>query len=187
MLPSDYAAQDCLLARALETVGERWTLLIIRDAFFGVRRFSDFLAHLDVPKAVLSQRLKGLVRDGVMERRPDPDRPGREVYELTQAGRDLWPAIYALRSWGARYRTPDGPRRAFWHFACHMELEHDGSCSACGTVPEAHDIVMSLRPGAAYTRADPVALALLEPRRLLEPLSKSPLATTTQEEHTGAD
>ncbi len=172
MLPSDYAAQDCLVARALETVGERWTLLIVRDAFFGVRRFSDFLGHLDIPKAVLSERLKGLVRDGVMERLPDPERPGREIYQLTQAGRDLWPVIFALRSWGARYRAPAGPRRAFRHFTCGVELAHDGSCPACGLTPPAHDVVMSLRPGAARMREDPVALALLEPHRLLEPLSR---------------
>ncbi len=186
MLPSDYAAQDCLLARALETVGERWTLLIVRDAFFGVRRFSDFLGHLDIPKAVLSERLKNLVRDGVMQRSPDPERPGREIYELTPAGRDLWPAIYALRSWGARYRAPEGPHRVFTHITCRTELEHDGSCSACGITPAAHDVVMSLRPGVSQLREDPVALALLEPHRLLEPLSKRPLVTAAGEGDPGA-
>ncbi len=161
------------MARALETIGERWTLLIVRDAFFGVRRFSDFLAHLDIPKAVLSERLKGLVRDGVMERLPDPERPSREIYQLTQAGRDLWPVIFALRSWGARYRAPDGTRRAFTHIACGMEIAPDGSCSACGITPAAHDVVMSLRPGMRRMRSDPIALALLEPHRLLEPLSRT--------------
>jgi len=187
VLPSDYAAQDCLLARALETVGERWTLLIVRDAFFGVRRFSDFLSHLDIPKAVLSERLKGLVRDGVMQRRPDPKRPGREIYELTQAGRDLWPAIYALRTWGARYRAPDGPRRAFTHFACQTELEDDGSCPACGITPEAHDVVMSLRPNAPQLRYDPISVALLEPHRLLEPLGRQPQVLTPAEQPPGAE
>ncbi len=170
MLPNDYAAQDCLLARALETVGERWTLLIIRDSFFGVRRFSDFLAHLDIPKAVLSERLKSLVFNGIMERRPDPDRPGREIYELTQAGRDLWPAIYALRAWAATYRAPGGTRRSFAHAACKRELAPDGSCTRCGVTPAAEDVVMALRPGAGHIREDPVTLALLEPHRLLEPL-----------------
>ena len=170
MLPNDYVAQDCLLARALETVGERWTLLIIRDSFFGVRRFSDFLVHLDIPKAVLSERLKGLVLNGSMERRPDPDRVGREIYELTQAGRDLWPAIYALRSWAARHRASDGTPRSFTHAACEQELAPDGSCPDCRVTPAAEDIVMSLRPGAGHLREDPVTLALLDPHRLLQPL-----------------
>src|SRR6266511_3542177 len=77
MLGKDYTDQDCALARALEVVGERWTLLILRDAFYGVRRFSDFAAHLDIPRAVLAERLRGLVDDGLLARRPDPERPGR--------------------------------------------------------------------------------------------------------------
>jgi DNA-binding HxlR family transcriptional regulator len=75
MLGRDYKRQDCSLARALEVVGERWTLLIVRDAFYGVRRFSDFQAHLDIPKAVLSERLGWLIENGVLQRRPDPGRP----------------------------------------------------------------------------------------------------------------
>ena len=64
MLGKDYQRQDCSLARALEVIGERWTLLIVRDAFYGVRRFNDFQVHLDIPKAVLSDRLSGLADDG---------------------------------------------------------------------------------------------------------------------------
>lgn len=170
MLPSDYEAQDCLVARALETVGERWTLLIVRDAFFGVRRYSDFLVHLDIPKAVLAERLKGLVRNGVMVRRPDPERSGREIYDLTEAGCDLWPVIFALRSWSASHRAGDGSRRLFTHVWCGTGLAADGSCPACRVTPRAGDIVMSLRAGATDRRQDPVTKALLEPHRLLEPV-----------------
>src|SRR5919109_3453280 len=92
----DYDGQDCALARALEVIGERWTMLIVRDAFYGVRRFSEFQAHLDIPKAVLADRLEGLVEQGVLERRPDPRHAGRKLYVLTPAGRDLWPAVHAL-------------------------------------------------------------------------------------------
>src|SRR5262245_3594344 len=107
MLGKDYEQQDCAIARALETIGERWTLLIVRDAFLGVRRFSDFEAHLDIPKAVLSDRLRGLVDDGIMARTPDPDHAGRRVYELTDAGRDLWPVLYSVLVWGGRHRAPN--------------------------------------------------------------------------------
>jgi DNA-binding HxlR family transcriptional regulator len=75
MLGKDYENQDCALARALEVVGERWTMLIVRDAFYGVRRFNDFQAHLDIPKAVLSDRLAGLVDEDILERIPDPATP----------------------------------------------------------------------------------------------------------------
>src|SRR2546430_11861382 len=102
MLGKDYAQQDCALAGALESIGERWTLLILRDAFYGVRRFNDFQAHLDIPKAVLADRLSGLVDDGILERRSDPARAGRHLYELTPAGLDLWPVLRALLAWGGR-------------------------------------------------------------------------------------
>ena len=100
MLPSSYDRQDCSLARALEIVGERWTLLVLRDAFYGVRRFNDFLAHLDIPRTVLSNRLRALVESGVMVKVPDPGHSARWLYELTGEGMALWPALYALRSWG---------------------------------------------------------------------------------------
>ena len=75
MLGREYERQDCSLARSLEVIGERWTLLIVRDAFYGVRRFTEFHEHLDIPKAVLSDRLKGLIEEGVLERRADPRTP----------------------------------------------------------------------------------------------------------------
>src|SRR5215472_18693260 len=129
VLGKDYAAQDCALARALEVIGERWTLLIVRDAFYGVRRFSDFQAHLDIPKAVLSDRLSGLVEDGILDRRPDPRHAGRHLYELTAAGRDLWPALHALLTWGDRYRSPNS--RVFRHAACGTALDARAYCAAC--------------------------------------------------------
>jgi DNA-binding HxlR family transcriptional regulator len=168
MLGKDYQRQDCSLARALEAIGERWTLLIVRDAFYGVRRFSDFQAHLDVPKAVLSDRLSGLVEDGILERRPDPDRPGRQVYELTAAGRDLWPVLHSLLVWGGRHRFPNS--RVFRHVACGAEIDERGACPTCGVTPGPEDLEMATRRGRAILRDDPVALALREPHRLLEPV-----------------
>jgi DNA-binding HxlR family transcriptional regulator len=168
MLGKDYQRQDCSLARALEAIGERWTLLIVRDAFYGVRRFSDFQAHLDVPKAVLSDRLGGLVEDGILERRPDPDRQGRHVYELTAAGRDLWPVLHALLVWGGRHRFPNS--RVFRHVACGTEIDERGACPTCGVTPGPEDLEMATRRGRRVLRDDPVALALREPHRLLEPV-----------------
>ncbi len=168
MLGKDYDAQDCALARALEVVGERWTLLIVRDAFFGVRRFSDFQVHLDVPKAVLSERLAGLVENGILERRPDPEHAGRHLYELTEAGRELWPVLYSMLMWGGRHRTLNS--RVFRHAECRTELDATGRCPECDVVVEAQDIVIERRRGRGMMRDDPVALALRAPHRLLEPI-----------------
>ncbi len=173
MLGKDYEGQDCALARALEVVGERWTLLIVRDAFYGVRRFNDFQAHLDIPKAVLSDRLAGLVGEGILARRADPAHAGRHVYELTGTGRDLWPAVHALLAWGERHRAPSS--RRFRHATCGTLIDGAGRCRRCGTAPEPEDIVTEPRrrrgrPG----RDDPVAVALRRPHRLLEPLEPGP-------------
>jgi DNA-binding HxlR family transcriptional regulator len=168
MLGKDYDRQDCSLARSLEVVGERWTLLIVRDAFHGVRRFSDFQAHLDIPKAVLSDRLAGLVEDGILERRPDPSHAGRHLYELTAAGRDLWPALHALLVWGGRHRSPNS--RVFKHAACGTLLNDAGYCTRCDLTPGPEDIVTEPRGRRAPLRDDPVAIALRAPHRLLEPI-----------------
>src|ERR1700677_1449865 len=110
-LPKDYAGEGCSLARALEVVGERWTLLIVRDAFFGVRRFSDFAAHLAIPRAVLTHRLAALTEAGVLALVPGAH--GHDEYVLTGKGADLWPAVRALLAWGDDYYSAVGPRRVF--------------------------------------------------------------------------
>ncbi len=168
MLGKDYERQDCALARALEVIGERWTLLILRDCFYGVRRFTDLHAHLDIPKAVLSDRLKSLVVDGILERLPDPDHAGRHVYELTEAGRDLWPALHALLVWGGRHRYPNS--RLYKHATCGTLLEDSGYCPQCRLTPGPEDILTEPRRGRGRLRDDPVAIALRKPHRLLEPI-----------------
>ena len=107
MLPRTYDAQNCSLARALEIVGERWTLLILRDVFLGVRRFDDFQQRLDVSRTVLAGRLQRLVEEGILARERYQERPDRYEYALTQKGRDLWPAINALRAWGDMLRDAE--------------------------------------------------------------------------------
>ena len=166
----DYNRQDCSLARALELVGERWTMLILRDSFFGVRRFSDFEAHLDISKAVLTQRLSGLVEAGILEKTPQG---GREEYTMTESGLALWPALFALTQWGERQTSSRGPRRIFSHADCGSDLAPSGLCPTCGMAPTPDSIEM--RPGPGITsprRRDPVSAVLREPRRLLEPIRK---------------
>jgi DNA-binding HxlR family transcriptional regulator len=167
MLPSSYDGQDCSLARALEIVGERWTLLVLRDAFYGVRRFNDFLAHLDMPRTVLSNRLRSLVESSVMARVPDPGHSGRWLYELTDEGIALWPALYALGVWGARQ---SGWRALlFTHDACGTPLDPTARCATCGVLPTPNQVFVSpWGEPKAEARTDPVAVGLRHKHRLLD-------------------
>ena len=169
-LGSDYEGQSCSLARSLEVVGERWTLLILRDLFFGVRRFGELQAHLDIPRAVLSARLATLVEHGLVERRPY--RPGRDELLLTACAVELWPAVFALLRWGDRhYAAGGGPGRLFAHDACGTDVDDQGRCATCARIPEPAELVMRPGPGApSAPRADAVSRALREPHRLLTPL-----------------
>ena len=110
MLNRDYEGQNCSIARALEVVGERWTLLILRDAFLGVRRFDQFQESLGIARNVLTDRLNRLVDEGVLERVRYSERPERYEYRLTRKGRDLNIALAALRQWGDQYLSEKPPR-----------------------------------------------------------------------------
>jgi DNA-binding HxlR family transcriptional regulator len=177
-LGKDYQRQDCSLAKALELVGERWTLLIIRDAFLGVRRYRDFLAHLDIPRAVLAERLQTLTDAGVLERRRYQDSPSRDEYVLTGQGRELWTVLYPLTRWGERHlAAANGPRRIYAHAGCG-DLDDGGACTTCGRAVPPEEIEIRPGPGANFNlRDDPVSRALRQPHRLLEPLfGQSPSA-----------
>ena len=110
MLKRDYEGQNCSIARALEVVGERWTLLIIRDAFLGLRRFEQFQESLGIARNVLTDRLNRLVEEGILERVRYSERPERHEYRLTAKGRDLQIALAGLRQWGDQYLSEKPPR-----------------------------------------------------------------------------
>lgn len=176
-LGKDYGGQDCSLARALELLGERWTLLIVRDAFYGVRRYSDFRAHLDAPRAVLSERLHRLAESGVLHRIRYSQSPPRDEYVLTGSGRELWPILLQLSRWADRNLPVDGPCRIFRHAGtCRLELDDASDCPACGPLA-VEDIEITPGPGVDLTRTDPVSVALREPHRLLTPLASADPAT----------
>ena len=110
MLKRDYEGQNCSVARTLEVVGERWTLLIVRDAFLGLRRFEQFQESLGIARNVLTDRLRRLVDKGILERVRYSERPERFEYQLTPKGRDLQIALAGLRQWGDKYLSEKPPR-----------------------------------------------------------------------------
>ncbi|MEU6368420.1 helix-turn-helix domain-containing protein [Streptomyces sp. NPDC046931] len=173
-LGKDYAAQECSIARALEVVGERWTLLVVRDAFYGVRRYNDFLVHLGIPRAVLAARLQTLTAEGILEKRRYQDSPPRDEYVLTDRGIALWPVLRALGLWGREHFT-EKQLRIYRHAPCGTELGSYGECPACGTVVPPSDVEVEPGPGLDPSPADPVSRAILKPRRLLQPIEIEPV------------
>jgi DNA-binding HxlR family transcriptional regulator len=167
-LPKDYAGQRCSLSRALEVVGERWTLLIMRDAFFGVRRFGDFAAHLGIPRAVLTERLETLREAGLLAETPGSH--GYSEYVLTDKGLSLWPVVRDLLSWGDEYYSADGPRRLFSHIQDEGVIGPDGACAACGRAVSPADLLMLPGPGYDGEGDDLVSRTLTTAHRLLEPI-----------------
>jgi DNA-binding HxlR family transcriptional regulator len=112
MLKRDYEGQVCSIARALELVGDRWTLLVIRDIVLGNHRFDQLLTSLGVASNVLTDRLNRLVAEGILERVRYSERPERFEYRLTQKGRELGVPLLALMQWGDRYVSDKPPRIA---------------------------------------------------------------------------
>jgi DNA-binding HxlR family transcriptional regulator len=109
MLKRTYEGQNCSIARALEVVGERWTMLIVRDALLGLRRFDEFHRSLGIARKVLAERLRRLVDEGILERVRYQERPERYEYRLTSKGRDLHVALVGLRQWGDEYCSEKPP------------------------------------------------------------------------------
>jgi DNA-binding HxlR family transcriptional regulator len=166
-LGNGYELQDCAIARALEVVGERWTLLIVRDLFLGVHRFSDLQVHLDISKAVLTDRLGHLTARGLVAKRTGKGHP---EYELTEAGIALHPVLIGLAAWGRQYANPEGrPTRILTHI-CGHELDAAGHCQACDVTPPPEDVISSPDPSRPGGRTDPVSVALRRPQRLLAPV-----------------
>lgn len=131
-LPRDYATQDCSIARALEVVGERWTLLVVRAALLGARTFDDFSEVLGVATNTLSRRLESLVAAGVLVRTEDPTDRRRRMYTLTAKGRRLDVVVEALREWGDRYEAGGRPPVSFSHRGCGGDVVVELRCGRCG-------------------------------------------------------
>ncbi|MFN2540068.1 MAG: winged helix-turn-helix transcriptional regulator [Mycobacteriales bacterium] len=128
-------ARDCSVASALEVIGDRWSLLAVRELFLGVSRFNELVSNTGAPRDVLTARLRKLEQQGVVERRPYSERPPRYDYVLTAAGRDLAPVLSALRHWGDEHVRHGKPPVQFTHTCGHRYVP-EPHCQACGEVTE---------------------------------------------------
>ena len=146
MLGRTYDRENCSAARTLEIVGERWSLLILRNAMFaGTTRFTEFQRGLGVAPNILSNRLETFVAAGLMATRPLTDEHATHEYVLTDKGRDLQPVIIALTGWGDRWAAPEGPPIIYQHETCGGPIHQHLTCENCGVaVTEAQ---VGTRPG----------------------------------------
>jgi DNA-binding HxlR family transcriptional regulator len=155
MLGNDYKSQTCSIAGALEVVGERWSLLIVRDIFLGLRRFDEIQSDLGIARNVLQTRLTRLIEHGVLDRCPYQERPPRFEYRLTEKGLDLWPTMVALMKWGDRYSAPAaGPPVVLEHRGCGGAVDEHRTCERCGAKLSVREVKALLGPGA--TAAHPL-------------------------------
>ena len=137
----------CSIARSLAVVGERWTLLALREVFLGVHRFDRIQRRTGAPRDILSARLRKLVDAGVLERRQYQDRPPRFEYHLTQAGRELQPVLVGLRQWGDRHLSGSEPPPAVFRHTCGSTTPVGLVCPDCGEAIEPGDLSLVRRTG----------------------------------------
>ena len=147
MLNSDYTGQNCSIARSLEVVGERWTLLIVRELMRRPHRFAELERTLGIAKNVLTTRLGKLVEQGIVEKVAYTEARDWNDYRLTRKGKDLFPVISALMAWGDRYKAPNGPPVIFEH-ECGHAAGHKLVCAYCGDDIAPRSVRVIAGPGA---------------------------------------
>jgi DNA-binding HxlR family transcriptional regulator len=150
MLGRTYERENCSAARALEIVGERWSLLIIRNAMFGgMTRFTEFQRALGIAPNILAGRLEWFLEAGLMRTRPLGGDHETHEYVLTAKGLDLQPVIIALTAWGDRWAAPHGPPITYEHEGCGGLIHQHLTCEDCGAAPAPTEVVARPGPGSA--------------------------------------
>jgi DNA-binding HxlR family transcriptional regulator len=148
----------CSLARTLGVIGDRWTMLVLREAFLGTRRYDDFQRNLAAAPHIVASRLRKLVESTVLEKRRYQDRPPRYEYRLTERGHELDPAFIALIGWGEKWlKSAHGPATIRTHKSCNHRLHTVTACAACGEAVTARDVKAVLTPRYAAERAKRLA------------------------------
>ncbi len=142
----------CSIARTLDVIGEPWSPLVLRDVFVGITRFDQIQRDLGISRKVLTERLKWLVENGVLERRAYSDRPPRHEYALTARGLELCDLLMAMVRWGDRHTAGEaGPPVLYRHHACGRIGHVEPHCSECGRPMHASDVDVLAGPGARGT------------------------------------
>lgn len=144
MRHDDLAGMPCSIARSMAVVGERWTLVILREAFMRARRFEDYQRSTGIARNILTDRLNKLVEHDILERVPYAEHPGRTLneYRLTQKGLDLYPVLVSLMQWGDRYGGMDTPPLTLEHKACGHVTTPQLVCSECGEAVHARGMLV---------------------------------------------
>lgn len=130
---TDTSDWPCPIARAVDVLGDGWTLLILREACLGRRRFDDFQGSLGIGRNILTRRLQQLVDDDLLVKVPYSEHPLRHEYRLTAKGRDVYPILAAMAAWHDRWNPADAGLVTFRHTACDHEMHADVVCSHCHT------------------------------------------------------
>ncbi len=147
----DWSADNCTIGRVLDEIGDRWSMLVLREVFQGIRRFDDLTLRTAIPRQVLTGRLARLVEHGILRREPyqEPGQRARLEYRLTPKGLDLYPVLVAFQQWGERYLVgPEGSPISFSHRDCGAEVEVSLHCAAGHPISESRDVVPRPGPGA---------------------------------------
>jgi len=146
---NELAEQRCSVARTVAVIGDRWTLLILRDLFLGVRRFEDFERRLGISRSVIADRLKVLVDEGVLRKEPYQQQPVRHEYRLTDKGLELHPVVMAIVHWGdAHYAGEAGAPLLHRHRTCGCDFHPVMTCSSCGDAIAPREVEVRPGPGA---------------------------------------
>jgi DNA-binding HxlR family transcriptional regulator len=151
----DWSIENCTIQRALSVLGDRWTFVVLREVFNGIRRFDDMRVRTSIPRQVLSGRLARLVAEDLLRREPyrEPNQRQRSEYRLTQKGLDLYPILVALNEWGtAYYADPQGSPLAFRHRDCAGQVAVTLRCSEGHDVGGVRDVLPAPGPGARRLR-----------------------------------
>jgi DNA-binding HxlR family transcriptional regulator len=158
MLGRTYDSQVCSVAGTLEVIGERWTLLIVRDAFMGARRFEHFQRRTGAARNVLADRLNLLVEEGIFRKVAYHEHPVRYEYRLTEKGIDLWPVIVSLLQWGDRHVYPGRAPVLLVHKSCGGAVNDHRICETCGAQLSARDVEARQGIGGGMAPAESAAV-----------------------------
>jgi DNA-binding HxlR family transcriptional regulator len=151
----DWSVETCTIGRAMAILGEKWTVVVLREVFNGIRRFADMRERTGIPRQVLTNRLASLVEHGLLRREPyqEPGARIRHEYRLTAKGFDLYPVLIAVKEWGDRYLAePEGPPLEMVHRGCGAEVRAELRCTGGHPVPQYRDVLPRPGPGARRRR-----------------------------------